>query len=78
MIIMKVSDVLSCKNIAIVGYGSEGRSALRFLQREGVHMDSITILDANASCDVPDGVSCIVGENYLVDLSAYEILIKTP
>lgn len=50
---MKLLD-LQNKKIAILGFGKEGQSTLRFLQKQGIK--DITILDAKTIC-IPDGFS---------------------
>ncbi len=48
---MKISE-LHNKKIAILGFGKEGQSTLRFLQKQGI--EDITILDAKTIC-IPEG-----------------------
>lgn len=44
------------KNIAILGFGLEGKSTLRFLMDQKVSFRNITILDTNKDLDSPDEV----------------------
>ncbi|MDD5770443.1 MAG: UDP-N-acetylmuramoyl-L-alanine--D-glutamate ligase [Candidatus Gracilibacteria bacterium] len=67
------------KNIAILGFGKEGESTLRFLQKNGILDGSVTILDKNLNLKISnfDG-KVIVGENYLNDLEKYDYIFKSP
>jgi UDP-N-acetylmuramoylalanine-D-glutamate ligase len=47
------------KNIAILGFGREGKSTLRFLIEQKVSFRNITILDTNKDLDSPDEVQKI-------------------
>ena len=58
----------SYKKIAILGFGREGRSTLQFLRKRGVDIRSITILDCDATTDIPDGIMSVLGERYTADL----------
>lgn len=73
---MKILD-LKNKKIAILGFGKEGQSTLRFLQKQGIH--DITLLDAKTIC-IPDGFQgkALSGENYLESLRDFDIIFKTP
>ncbi|MDD2916266.1 MAG: UDP-N-acetylmuramoyl-L-alanine--D-glutamate ligase [Candidatus Gracilibacteria bacterium] len=65
-------------NIAIVGFAREGQSTLRFLLSHHVDPTKITILDKNTAAVIPDGFTSVLGENYLENLSPYDMLIVTP
>jgi len=60
---MKLSQ-LQHKKIAILGFGKEGQSTLRFLQKQGIV--DITILDAKTIC-LPNGFhgNALSGSGYL-------------
>lgn len=70
---------LKSKKIAILGYGREGKSTLRFLQSIGA--TDITILDKNIETlenVVDENVICIWGSSYLDSLSDFDIIFKSP
>ena len=78
----KIIEELVNKNVAILGFGKEGKSSYRFIRR---HSDQfITILDKNDILkDNPylnddKNVKVITGDNYLDDLDKYDIVLKAP
>ncbi len=80
----KIIEYLKDKNIAIVGFGREGKSSYNFI-RKYLPNQHLTILDGNVNLiennselkqDVNTQV--IVGENYLEGLENYDLLIKSP
>lgn len=72
---MKISE-LKDKKIAIVGYGVEGQAAARFLRERGI---PFAVLDRNQNLDVPDdALHAELGENYLANLSDYDVIIRAP
>ncbi|MGE4443487.1 MAG: UDP-N-acetylmuramoyl-L-alanine--D-glutamate ligase [Candidatus Altimarinota bacterium] len=67
------------KNIAILGYGKEGASTLRFLQKNGILDGSITILDKNIDLKIENfNGKMNVGESYLDNLDQYDYIFKSP
>jgi UDP-N-acetylmuramoylalanine--D-glutamate ligase len=70
---------LKTKKIAILGYGREGKSTLRFLKNIGAI--DITILDKNIETleSIEDeSVVCIWWSSYLDSLSDFDIIFKSP
>lgn len=65
------------KNIAILGFGREGKSTLRFLIEQKVSFRNITILDTNKDLDSPDEVQKITWDEHLKDLDKYDIIFKS-
>ena len=61
-------------NIAILGFGKQGRSALSYWGQPG---NEITVCDANPT-DVPAGVNTKFGGDYLYDLHKYDLIIRSP
>jgi UDP-N-acetylmuramoylalanine--D-glutamate ligase len=61
-------------NVAIVGYGIEGRSALTYYQAQGA---DVTVCDKNEHTDIPDGVDSQLGEDYLKDLYRFDVIVRT-
>ena len=80
---MKIIDKLKNKNIAILGYGKEGKSTYKFLRR---YIDTkLTIIDRNENLYEQNeelkkdtNIDIVVGENYLDNLDIYDIIIKSP
>ena len=74
----QIIEELKNKNIAILGFGSEGASTYNFIRR---HLDiPLTIIDKKDLQDkIHDNkVKFIFGDNYLEGLDKYDIVIKTP
>jgi len=65
------------KNIAILGFGREGKSTLKFLIDQKVSFRNITILDTNKDLDSPEEVQKITGEEHLQGLENYDIIFKS-
>jgi UDP-N-acetylmuramoylalanine--D-glutamate ligase len=72
------------KNVAILGFGSEGISTIKFLKNKGA---AITVLDRRDKEEIESeylddaenlGVQFVLGEKYLLDLTKFEIVIRTP
>ncbi|MDE2018944.1 MAG: UDP-N-acetylmuramoyl-L-alanine--D-glutamate ligase [Patescibacteria group bacterium] len=67
------------KKIAILGFGKEGYSALRFLRREPRYRHSdIWILDKNENIKLPRGVFSQLGEHYREGLDRFDLVIRSP
>ncbi|MET0779739.1 MAG: UDP-N-acetylmuramoyl-L-alanine--D-glutamate ligase [Candidatus Saccharimonadales bacterium] len=62
------------KKVAIVGYGLEGRSALRYFQDQGA---DITVCDRDEDKDVPAGVAKHLGPDYLQGLNEFDVVMRT-
>lgn len=74
---MKIN--LQNKKIAILWYGKEGKSTLRFLQRQNISDTHISILDKNMDITVENFCwNLVVWEHYLDELSQYDYIFKTP
>lgn len=72
------------KKVAILGFGSEGISTSKFLKNKGA---AITVLDRRGKEEIESeylddaenlGVQFVLGEKYLLDLTKFEIIIRTP
>ncbi len=61
-------------NIAIIGYGEQGRSAYDFFKNK----NQITICDQNINLKLPENVSSQLGKNYLSGLDKFDLLIRSP
>lgn len=62
--------------IAILGFGTEGKSALDLLKGQSV--TDITICDENSKIKVPKGLKSKLGEGAFDDLSAFKTIIRSP
>jgi UDP-N-acetylmuramoylalanine--D-glutamate ligase len=60
--------------VAIVGYGLEGRSALRYFLDQGA---DVTVCDRDENKEVPAGVSKHLGPNYLQNLGEFDVVMRT-
>lgn len=61
-------------NVAIVGYGVEGRSALPYWLEKGA---DVTVCDQNPKIEVPQGVKTQLGSDYLNDLNRFDVVVRT-
>lgn len=73
---MRLSE-LDGRRVGILGFGREGRSALRAIRTRAPAAD-LTVLDERAPLERPAGVSLQVGRLAELDLGRYEFLIKAP
>lgn len=62
-------------NIAILGFGSQGASALKYWNKPG---NNITVCDSNESLKLPEGIKSQLGHNYLENLDKYDLIVRTP
>lgn len=60
--------------VAIVGFGLEGQSALTYWQRLGA---TITVCDQDITKQVPVGIASQLGPAYLRDLSRFDVILRT-
>lgn len=80
--INEIINKLENKNIAILGFGKEGKSTYNFI-RKYIGDISLTIIDGvNKSSDElvinDNNLSFVYGDNYLDNLDSYDLIIKTP
>ena len=61
-------------NIAILGFGLEGRAAYDYWQ----DANDITICDQNSELKVPEGVGAQLGQNYLNNLDQFDLIVRSP
>lgn len=61
-------------NVALIGYGLEGASALHYWLDKGA---AVTICDQDESKDIPPGVSSQLGERYLDNLDRFDVVMRT-
>ena len=60
--------------IAILGYGSQGKSAYNYWQKG----NDITICDSNPDIQLPSRVEYQLGPDYLENLERYDLIIRSP
>jgi len=73
---MKLSE-LKGKNIAILGFGLEGKSTLNFLLTHNIGFKNLTILDINENLQASKLVHSVTGADYLDNLDKYDIILKS-
>lgn len=73
----QIIDKLRDKNIAILGFGKEGKSTYNFIRRY-LKEQPITIIDKKEQVLDDEYVTLISGENYLDNLDIYDLIIKSP
>jgi UDP-N-acetylmuramoylalanine--D-glutamate ligase len=72
-IIEKIKD----KNIAILGFGKEGKSTYNFI-RKYLPTKELTIIDKKELTIEDKYVTLVTGDNYLDNLAIYDLIIKSP
>lgn len=68
---------LTGKNIAILGFGKEGKSTFNFIRKHLPDMP-LTILDKASITVDDDKLTIVSGDDYLNDLEKYDLIIKSP
>jgi UDP-N-acetylmuramoylalanine--D-glutamate ligase len=67
------------KNIAILGFGKEWQSTLRFLQKNGINDYNIAVFDRDETLVIPEFKGKVISwENYLAYLDQYDFIFKSP
>jgi UDP-N-acetylmuramoylalanine--D-glutamate ligase len=61
--------------VAILGFGLEGKSALRYYSELGAE---VTVCDQNLNTQLPEGIKSHLGPEYLQGLAAFDIIFRTP
>ncbi|MBI4085680.1 MAG: UDP-N-acetylmuramoyl-L-alanine--D-glutamate ligase [Candidatus Liptonbacteria bacterium] len=74
--------------LAILGFGREGQSILKFLQNRRLKRiktqinaddkDEIWVLDKNIDIRIPRGVKTQLGKNYLKNLKQFDVIFRSP
>ncbi|HUC87337.1 MAG TPA: UDP-N-acetylmuramoyl-L-alanine--D-glutamate ligase [Candidatus Saccharimonadales bacterium] len=62
-------------SIAVLGYGVEGKSAVRYWQGRG---DRVAVRDANTELKLPEAVTAKLGTDYLHNLDQYDLIVRSP
>ena len=78
----EIIDKLANKNIAILGFGKEGRSTYNFIRRHSSQfitiLDKNDVLGSNPFLNDDKNLSVVTGDNYLDNLASYDLVIKAP
>lgn len=78
----EIINKLVNKNIAILGFGKEGKSTYNFIRRHSsmplTILDKNDILSNNSYLNDDNNLTVITGDNYLDNLSNYDLIIKSP
>lgn len=61
--------------VAILGFGSQGASSLEYWQKRG---DEVTVCDDSPEIEVPGGVECRKGADYLKCLGDFDVIVRSP
>ena len=79
-----INKINESKNLAILGFGKEGKSTYNFIRRY-LNSKKIYILDANKdllnTCEFlksDSNIELILGENYLNSLEEFDFIMKSP
>lgn len=75
----EIINYIKNKNIAILGFGREGKSTYKFI-RKHLKDKMLTVLDQNknAISDIDDDHLTLISDNYLDYIDKYDLVIKTP
>lgn len=78
----KIIELLKNKNVAILGFGVEGKSTYNFIRRYAPNQ-VLTIIDKNDLSDLElikndKYLNLVSGEDYLENLDKYDLIIKSP
>ena len=73
----EIINKLKDKNIAILGFGKEGKSTYNFIRRY-LQNQKLTIIDKKEQNIDDNNVTIISGDNYLDNLGIYDLIIKSP
>ena len=78
----KILEKLKNKNIAILGFGKEGKSTYNFIRRYSNQtltiLDKNDILKNNEYLKEDKNLKIITGDTYLNNLEQYDLIIKAP
>lgn len=73
----EIIEKLKDKNIAILGFGKEGKSTYNFI-RKYLPTKELTIIDKKELTIEDKYVTLVTGDNYLDNLNIYDLIIKSP
>src|SRR5579864_4213537 len=76
---MTFGVMMKIMKIAIIGFGREGKSLLKFMRRRREFRGAeIWILDENKNTNVPRDVRARLGKNYLSGLRDFDLVFRSP
>ena len=77
-----IINELKDKNVAILGFGKEGKSSYNLIRKHSnMHLtivDKNDILSSNPYLKDDANIDIVYGDNYLDDLEKYDLVIKSP
>lgn len=59
--------------IAVLGYGSQGKSAYDYWLKAG---NDLTVHDSREDLDLPENTMSVLGDNYLNNLDGYDLIVR--
>jgi len=62
--------------IAILGYGVEGKAAIKFLKTQGI--SDITVCDENENMEIPKNLKSKLGSDAFKNLTGFETIMRSP
>lgn len=78
----KILEKLKNKNIAILGFGKEGKSTYNFIRKYSNQkltiLDKNDIIKNNEYLKEDKNINIITGDNYLNNINDYDLIIKAP
>ena len=75
--INKIINKLKNNNIAILGFGKEGKSTYNFIRRYLPDI-KLTVIDKNEISLIDNNITIISGDDYLDNINNYDLIIKSP
>ncbi len=63
-------------NIAILGYGKQGKSAFDYWSQDSEN--EITIVDKSTELELPFGAHTKLGQDYLKNLDQFDVIVRSP
>jgi len=64
--------------IAVLGYGIEGQAMVKYLLAHQYFDITVCDKDVNLGTEMPDGVSTVLGDKYLENLSDFDVVFRSP
>lgn len=63
------------KKVAIIGFGTEGKSAYNYFQKHGAEVE---IREEDKSIELPEGAFSVTGASYLDGLDEFDVIVRSP
>jgi UDP-N-acetylmuramoylalanine--D-glutamate ligase len=61
-------------NVAVIGFGIEGRSALHYWREQGA---TVTVCDRDAAIALPENTPSQLGDHYLQNLARFDVIVRS-